>query len=125
MHPRQSVGERLKDARDAHDWTQGDVAERARKLSQLGLSQGRISSFERGAAVPVEAAQVLARVLGVDPGWLSHGEASAAPAPAWWKGGAVDTGVLKGTRARGSVGRNPPGGGEGKGKKKGEGKRAS
>ena len=86
MHPRQSVGERLKDARDAHDWTQGDVAERARKLSQLGLSQGRISSFERGAYVPVEAAQVLARVLEVDPGWLSHGEASAAPAPKWWKG---------------------------------------
>lgn len=85
MHPRQSVGERLRGAREAHDWTQGDVAERARKLSSLGLSQGRISSFERGAAVPVDAAQVLARVLGIDPGWLSHGESSAAPAPAWWQ----------------------------------------
>lgn len=102
MHPRQTLGERLRDLREARDWTQGYVADSALALSGERFTQGRLSSWERGAAIAPNVVEVLARVYEVDPGWLSHGEASAAPAPKWLEnngtGEVHTTGPRKNTR---------------------------
>jgi transcriptional regulator with XRE-family HTH domain len=44
-----------------------------------------VSRWESGTQVPsVEAIEAIAALTGTDPGWISHGERSAAPAPRHW-----------------------------------------
>lgn len=51
----------------------------------IGVSPGLLSQWKtRGDGPPPEQGLRAAKVLGVDPGWLYYGEASGAPAPAWW-----------------------------------------
>lgn len=85
MHPQEGLGSRLRKLREAKDWTQGYVADLALNVGDESFTQGRLSSWERGAAIAPRVVEVLARVYEVDPGWLSHGEASAAPVPGWYK----------------------------------------
>jgi len=83
MHPSEGLGTRLRRLREAKEWTQGHVADLAFSVGDETFTQGRLSSWERGAAIAPHMVEVLARVYDVDPGWLSHGESSAAPAPKW------------------------------------------
>lgn len=90
MHPPEPLRVRLARAREKQDLKQADLAALVRELGGGNIQQGRISSWERGAKISDAQVRLLARALGVDPGWLSHGLATAAPAPKWWTGTATE-----------------------------------
>jgi len=47
------------------------------------FSYAAVSRWEAGLQAPaLEVIEAIAELAGVDPGWISHGEKSAAPAPA-------------------------------------------
>jgi transcriptional regulator with XRE-family HTH domain len=53
---------------------------------QLGreapFSAAAVSRWEAGTQIPsTEVIEAIAAITGTDPGWISHGERSAAPAP--------------------------------------------
>ena len=65
----------LRQLREEHGWAQPDVA------ALLGLSQGLISRWERGAAIPPEPQQArLARLFGVRVDEIAFGQAEP-PSP--------------------------------------------
>ena len=65
----------LRQLREEHGWAQPDVA------ALLGLSQGLISRWERGAAIPPEPQQArLARLFGVRVDEIAFGQAEQ-PSP--------------------------------------------
>lgn len=54
----------------------------ARMGRSTPFSAAAVSRWQTGAQVPgLDVIQAIGAVSGVDPGWLSHGERSAAPAP--------------------------------------------
>ena len=59
------------------------ATEMGKELGQGPLSQSTLSGYFTGKFQPTDLDRyiALAKVLGVDPGWLAFGEASAAPAP--------------------------------------------
>lgn len=68
IKPMDSLAYRLKLARDARGYTQGELAERA------GVQQPYISKIERGAARKSTVILQLARALNVNPEWLDTGD---------------------------------------------------
>lgn len=66
--PRMSVGKRIKEARVARGWSQGQLGERA------GVSQTGISSWERGRTEPTrDDVRRVAAALGVEVGEIELG----------------------------------------------------
>jgi transcriptional regulator with XRE-family HTH domain len=56
------------------------VADRLRREAPFGATA--VSKWEGGLQTPApEVIEAIAELSGVDPGWISHGERSAAPAP--------------------------------------------
>jgi len=65
----QTVGERLRRARERKAWTRLDLATRA------GLAQRTILLIEHGRSSPrIPTARRLCDALAIDPGWLLFGE---------------------------------------------------
>lgn len=60
----------------------GTWQEDSELAAEAGVASSRISEYkERDEAPPARRTLALAEAIGVDPGWLAFGEASAAPAP--------------------------------------------
>jgi transcriptional regulator with XRE-family HTH domain len=56
------------------------IAERLRRKTPFAATA--VSKWEAGLQIPApEVIEAIAEVSGVDPGWISHGEKSAAPGP--------------------------------------------
>jgi transcriptional regulator with XRE-family HTH domain len=56
------------------------VADRLRRAAPFAATA--VSKWEAGLQTPApEVIEAVAELSGVDPGWISHGERSAAPAP--------------------------------------------
>jgi transcriptional regulator with XRE-family HTH domain len=56
------------------------IAERLRRESPFAATA--VSRWEAGLQIPApEVIEAIAELSGVDPGWISHGEKSAAPGP--------------------------------------------
>lgn len=71
-------------ARRYHDFLHGDTPDGA-IMERMGLSRATGTDLKTRTDPPiVEHGLAAGRVLGVDPGWLLCGEASAAPAPPGW-----------------------------------------
>lgn len=63
----QTVGERLRQAREALGWTQSELAKRC------GVDRTYIANIETGRSTRPEHMAEIARVLKVSPGWLAYG----------------------------------------------------
>ena len=56
------------------------IAERMRRHAPFAATA--VSKWEAGSQIPAaEVIEAIAELSGVDPGWISHGAKSAAPAP--------------------------------------------
>lgn len=62
-----TVGERLRQAREALGWTQLELAKRC------GVDRTYIANIETGRSTRPEHMAEIARVLKVSPGWLAYG----------------------------------------------------
>lgn len=62
-----TVGERLRQAREALGWTQLELATRC------GVDRSYIANIETGRSTRPEHMAEIARVLKVSPGWLAYG----------------------------------------------------
>jgi transcriptional regulator with XRE-family HTH domain len=85
-------------------WRVGGVRERTDLdfAKEVGVTSGLVSQWkEREDAPPPGSALKAALALGVDPGWLSYGELSTAPAPEWWPAVARELASQPAPRARG------------------------
>lgn len=61
------------------------VAERMEPQRDVPFSKASVSQWGSAKqAPPTSVRRAIALVCGVDPGWLDHGPASAAPAPQGW-----------------------------------------
>lgn len=64
------------------DWLAEEVSKELGLEPQEYLTQSLMSRYLRGSTTPpVGTIAAIAKVLGVDPGWLAFGPASQAPAP--------------------------------------------
>lgn len=62
------------------------VAEAMEPPRETPYSKSSVSQWGSAEqAPPVDVRRAIAKVCGVDPGWLDHGPASQAPAPAGWR----------------------------------------
>ena len=68
--------------REGRRITQGELADKVAATLGRAVTQGAVAK-QLGGTVPegLDAMIALASALGVDPGWLYFGSASAAPAP--------------------------------------------
>jgi len=65
----ETLGARLRIARERKGWTQQQVG------TAVGITRAAVARFEGGAAMPmVQTCAELARVLDVRAGWLAFGE---------------------------------------------------
>ena len=59
-----------------------------------------VSRWEAGQQTPTpEVIEAIAELTGVDPGWISHGQKSAAPAPRSQKGRETDPAVERAVKS--------------------------
>lgn len=76
-----TFAERLEFARDRQRLLGTWVADQA-LAAEIGVSRSQFSDDKNREVAPsAERTLALARICGVDPGWLSFGEDTAAPAP--------------------------------------------
>lgn len=62
------------------------VAERMEPARDTPFSKASVSQWGSAKqAPPTPVRRAIALVCGVDPGWLDHGPASAAPSPPGWR----------------------------------------
>lgn len=73
-----SIAERLKQAREAKGFSQGQLAEAA------GVTQGTIGNIESGARKRPRDILSIAAALGVDAAWLQDGHGTRESAPSYW-----------------------------------------
>lgn len=70
-----TLGERIKEEREAHGWSQQELASRA------GVSQGTIGNLESGTRKTARNLVGIAVALSVRPEWLSTGKGTKSGAP--------------------------------------------
>ncbi len=71
-----NIGTKIRDAREAHGWTQDELADRA------GVTQGAVGHLESGRTKRPQKLPEIARALGVTVEWLTD-EESDVPFDVW------------------------------------------
>lgn len=76
---------RLKELRERRDVGQKEIGKAVGELlGRKPLTQAAVSGWGKGSEPSFNVTTAIAVFVGVDPGWLAFGEASAAPAPEGW-----------------------------------------